>query len=198
MQAGVATAPNDRRPSPWIYSCRPSSERDRPTIDFDLEDNAKIDWLRVGRILSGALPIDQFPSPVRVTVNNPDATTKWDCFKDGGTRGLFSRRFVDVVGREGLRDFSLLRATLNGADYVFLRCDRPTDCLDRQRSRYDTSPHDPVRIMDIEHFAFRDELLAASARFFCIPEIPDLLVTEEIARNILASSLKGVRLEPLP
>jgi hypothetical protein len=166
-------------------------------IDFDSEENGRNDWLRIGGVIRGELPTSEYPRRVEITVHDPDAGT-WDCYLDGGVRNLFSRKFVEVVEREALDDFTLMPARLNGFDYFFLRCERMTDCLDRQRSRYITFPHDQSRIMQIDHWALHDEPLAGKIKCFCIPEFPILLVTEKLASRIADSDLKGVEVELLP
>lgn len=179
----------------YIYKCSYSIEEDRPEIDFMDAENAKNDWLLVSEVIDGLRPIGDFPK-VSVTVRHPDATN-WDCYCDGGVRGLFSERFVEAIGQSSLIGLTLLPALLNGVSYYFLRCDQPVDCFDRENSEFETYPHDPKRIMDISHYAFGEDCLPMDC-FFCIPETRRLLLTESMAIRLSAAGLKGICLTPLP
>lgn len=181
---------------PVVYDCRSSTEEDRPWIDFEADETRRNNWLRVGEVVDGELPVSSFPLQVSVVVRHPEAV-EWDCYFDGGSRGLFSQRFVDAVGLNDLRYFSLLPCTLNGAPYFFLRCERTVDCLDRGNSGFTTFPHNPSKIMHIKHFAFVDGRVPADA-LFCIPETRRLLATESVVRKIRDAGLKGVRTPELP
>jgi hypothetical protein len=178
-----------------VYGCRPSVEDDRPQIDFEDPENGKNDWLAVGEVIDGTRPITEFP-PVSVQVSHPEAT-QWDCYMDGGVRGLFSKRFVDAVGMVAFQGLTLLPARLNGTTYYFLRSEKPVDCFDRSNAVYETFAHDHARIMDVSHYAFRNELLPSDA-CFVLPELPDLLLTESVVQRLQAANLKGVRTQPLP
>lgn len=178
-----------------VYDCRPSNEDDRPQIDFESAVNGKNDWLAVADVIDGTLPISDLPS-VSVQVFHPDATN-WDCYMDGGVRGLFSQRFVDAVGMVAFHGLTLLPAKLNGATYYFLRCERPVECFDRCNSVFETFAHAPSRIMDVSHYAFRDDTVPTDA-CFVLPELPDLLLTESVVERLRAANVKGVRMQPLP
>lgn len=178
-----------------VYECRPSYEDERPEIDFEDEVNGQNDWLTVGEVLDGIRPVIDFPI-VSVQVRQPDAT-QWDCFMVAGTRGLFSQRFIDAVGNASLQGITLHPAKLNGRTYYFLRCEKPVDCLDRYKSVFETFAHDPSRVMDVSHYAFRSESLPADA-CFVLPELPDLLLTESVVQRLKAANLKGVRVQLLP
>lgn len=179
-----------------VYDCRWSLEDERPEIDFEDEAVRRNDWLTVANVLDGTLPIASFPSMVSVRVRHPQAT-EWDCYMDGGARGLFSQRFVDVVGKDALRHFSLLPCDLNGKPYFFLRCEQRVDCFNRMSAVFDTYPHDPATIMHIRHYAFFDDRVPEGS-LFCIPEVPDLFATEDVVRHIKEGGLKGIRTPPLP
>ena len=178
-----------------VFNCRPSVEDERPKIDFEVPENAKNDWLAVGEVIDGTRPITEFPM-VSVQVFHPEAT-QWDCYMDGGVRGLFSQRFVDAVGKVAFQGVMLLPAKLNGTTYYFLRCDKPIDCLDRSKSVFETFRSDSTAIKRITHYDFHSESLPADA-CFVLPELPDLLLTEPVVQRIQAASLKGVRILPLP
>jgi hypothetical protein len=178
-----------------VYECRPSVEDDRPQIDFEDSKNGTNDWLAVGDVIDGTRPITEFPT-VSVQVSHPEAT-QWDCYMDGGVRGLFSQRFVDAVGKAAFRGVMLLPAKVNGTTYYFLRCDTPIDCLDRSKAVFETFRSDPTAVKRITHYAFRNELLPADA-CFVLPELPDLLLTESVVQRLRAANLRGVSMQPLP
>ena len=167
---------------PKVYSCRPSFEDERPMIDFELADNACNDWLTVGKVFDGTLPQDVWPAEVAITIAD-SAATEWDGYMVAGTSGIYSRRFVDLVG-QGLADFSLLPALLNDEPYFFLRCERRINCLDRHDARFETYPHDSTRIMSISHFAFT-RAVPTAPELFGIPETLELLSTEALALKML-------------
>lgn len=178
-----------------VYKCRWSLEEDRPEIDFEDEKNRANDWLRVGEVVDGARAASDCPE-VSVEVRHAEATD-WDCYMVGGTRGLFSQRFVDAIGAESLLGLSLLPAALNGATYYFLRLEQPTDCLDRSLSIVETFRSDPTAVKKITHYVFVEDLLPVDA-CFVLPELPDLLVTESVVGRLNTAALKGLRIQPLP
>ena len=178
-----------------VFYCRPSVEDDRPQIEFEAPETGNNDWLTVGEVIEGTRPITEFPS-VSVQVFHPDAT-QWDCYLDGGVRGLFSQRFADAVGKAAFQGLMLLPGKLNGANYYFLRCDKSIDCLDRSKAVFETFRSDPTAIKRITHYAFRGESLPEDA-CFVLPELPDLLLTEPVVKRLQAANLKGLSIEPLP
>lgn len=180
----------------FVYDCSWSTEEDRPSIDFEADENRKNDWLRVGEVVNGQLPISAFPSQLAVSVRHPEAL-EWDCYMDGGARGLFSQRFVDSAGPNALQHFSLLPCSLNGHTYFFLRCELKVDCFDRMNSQFETFPHNPLKVMHIKHFVFVDKRVPPDA-LFCIPETRRLFATESVVRRINDAGLKGVCTPELP
>lgn len=178
-----------------VFKCRWSSEEDRPAIDFEDDDNRKNDWLAVGEVIDGTLPVTEFPT-VSVRVLHPEALD-WDCFMVPGTSGLFSQRFVDAVGMASFEGLRLLPAQLNGATYYFLRCETPVDCFDRSKAQFVTFRSNPSAIMRINHFAFRSEALPQDA-CFCIPETVALLLTDSVAQRLRSAKLKGLCIQPVP
>ncbi len=181
---------------PNVYYCGPSYEKDRPEIDFDDKVNAANDWLTIGEVIDGTLSEDHYPAKVVVKVNDPRAT-EWHCYMDGGMGGLFSNRFVECVGSDALERFSPFPAELNGAEYFFLRCHDPLDCLDRQQSTFEVFPHDPSRIMHITHYSFFKDRIPDGA-LFCIPEVHRLFATDGVVGKSLRGQLKGVLFSELP
>ena len=181
---------------PRVYECRPSYEVNRPQIDFEAAENAQNDWLVIGEVLDGSRPLRDFPDNVVVTVVHGEAT-QWDCYMVAGTRGLFSQRFVNIVGTDALRGFSLLPVKLNDGFYFLLRCNQPIDCLDRAKSAFDTFRSDPTTIKRITHYGFHEDRLPNDI-CFCIAELPDLLLTEYVVRRLESAKLKGLRLLKLP
>ena len=179
-----------------VYECSHSIEAGRPKIDVRDAGNVRNDWLRVGEVHDGLRPLAHYPANVIVSVRHADAT-HWDCYSVPGTRGLFSERFIQAAGNDGFRGMSLLPAKLNEATYFFLRCDQRVDCFDLENSEFDTYPDEPEQIMDIPHYAFREDCLPKDC-FFCIPEDQNLLLTESMAIRLNAAGLKGIRLLPLP
>jgi hypothetical protein len=178
-----------------IYHCRPSWEESRPQIDFEAADNGGNDWLVVGEVVDGTRPVQDYPQ-VAVRVDHPRAN-QWDAYMVAGTRGLFSKRFVNLVGRAAFQGLSLLPASLNGEEYYFLRCEAPVDCFDRINAVFETFEHAPDEIMEITHYAFREDCLPVDA-CFVVPELPYLFATESVVDRIQAAKLKGVMLQPLP
>ncbi len=178
------------------YSCGPSYEDDRPEIDFDDEFNAANDWLTIGEVIDGTLSEDHYPAKVVIKVNDPRATD-WHCYMDGGLGGLFSARFIECVESDALERFSLFPAQLNSAEYFFLRCDDPLDCLDRRQSTFEVFPHDPSRIMHITHYSFVDDRIPDGI-LFCIPDAHRLFATPAIADKVARAQLKGVLFSELP
>jgi len=178
-----------------IYECRPSIEDDRPQIDFEDFENSINDWLLIGEVINGTKPIGDFPM-VSVTVRDPDATN-WDCYRDGGIRGLFSERFVEAIGRSSFIGLTLLPAMLNGIPYYFLRCDQPIDCFHRSKASFETFRSDPMAIKRITHFAFQENLVPTNG-CFCIPETVALLLTETVVERLNAAKLKGIHIIAAP
>jgi len=179
-----------------VYECRPSCEDFRPVIDFTRPENLSNDWLTIGEVLDGTRPSAAYPSKVAVTVGYSDATD-WDSYLCPGVRGPFSTRFVNLVGADALRTFTLFPVELNGMPYFFLRCDARIDCFDRANAEFEVFQRNPARIKQITRFAFH-EWLPKGALLFSIPESRlQLFASKEVALIIEASTLKGIRLVPL-
>jgi hypothetical protein len=178
-----------------VYRCHESFEDTRPQIDFASEITSRNDWLLLAAILDGHKPASLWPTDVALSSISSSATT-WDYFRVGGTRGLVSERFLNVVGRHTLFGLSVCIADLNDCRYYFFRRERAVDCFDREHSVFETFPHDACRIMRISQFAFHKSLIPADA-CFCIPESKELLLTEPVARRIRAADLRGVALEKI-
>ena len=179
-----------------VYECRPSHEDDRPQIDFEDSATAFNDWLKIGEVLNGQRPLEEFPLNVNICVSDRCAT-EWELCMVPGTRGLFSRRFVDNIGTASFQGLTLLSAKLNGTTYYFLRCDEPIDCLDHSKAGFEMFRSDPTAIKKITHYAFRSESVPTDS-CFVLPELPDLLVTESAVQRLHAANLKGVRIQKLP
>lgn len=176
-----------------VYTCRASFEDDRPQIDFNCPETAENDWLIIGDVLDALKPASLWPAKV-VMKSHSENATQWDCFMAAGTRGVFSKRFVEVIGKDSLHGLSLLPSQLNGVGYYFLRCERQIECFDHAHSTYETFRSNPARIKYIRQFAFHEHLLPKDA-CFCIPETKTLLLTEPVAQRIRAAGLRGVFLE---
>ncbi len=178
-----------------VYRCHESLEDTRPQIDFASEITSRNDWLLLAAILDGQKPASSWPTDVELSSKSRSATA-WDYFRVGGTRGLASERFLDVVGRHTLCGLSVCYAELNDCRYFFFRREWAVDCFDREHAVFDTFPHDASRIMCISQFAFHKTLVPSDA-CFCIPESKELLLTEPVARRIRDADLRGVALEKI-
>ena len=177
-----------------VFACGASFEDNRPDIDFERPPNNENDWLTIGNVFSRTLPRQAWPRKVEIDVDDPFATD-WDAYMVAGAGAAYSRRFL-AVARHGLKNFTLLHATLNGEPYAFLRCERPIDCLNREASEFTTYPRSS-KILLYAHFAFNSSL-PEGEQFFCIPDNLELLATKEMALCIRRSNLKGVVMTPLP
>ena len=178
-----------------IYICDASYDDDRPRIDFNCPETRENDWLLIGDVLDGLQPVSLWPATV-VMKSLPREAIYWDCFMAAGTKGVFSQRFVDVVGKDSLSAFTVLPCQLNFVGYYFLRCERQIDCFDHAHASYQTFRSNPARIKLIHRFAFHEHLLPHDA-CFCIPETKSLLVTEPVAQRIREAGLRGVLLEQI-
>jgi len=178
-----------------VYRCHESLEDTRPQIDFASEITSRNDWLLLAAILDGKKPARLWPTDVMLSSKSRTATA-WDYFRVGGTKGLVSQRFLDLLGRERLYGLSPCIAKMNGCQYYFFRREWAVDCFDREHADFETFPHDASRIMCISRFAFHNTLVPSDA-CFCIPESKELLLTEPVARRIRNAGLSGVALEKI-
>lgn len=178
-----------------INKCRASYEDDRPWIDFNCPETGENDWLLIGDVLDALQPASLWPAKV-VMKSHPRDAIYWDCFMAAGTKGVFSQRFVDVIGEDSLRTFTLLPSQLNYVSYYFLRCESQIDCFDHANASYQTFRCNPARIKSIHRFVFHEHLLPHDA-CFSIPETKSLLVTEPVAQRIRKAGLRGVLLEQI-
>jgi hypothetical protein len=160
-------------------------------LDFELGENS-----RTGLNLENALQTETNASAqtaAEFLVTGPDPTA-WDCYACGGTLGVFSQKAMTVLAPFAHRCFETLRVSINGAPYYVLRTKDTLDCLDRNRSIIKVFPHDPGRIMQVDRFRFRKELVPDPI-MFVIPEGPfHLFASDGVERAIRAGNLRGFEL----
>jgi hypothetical protein len=175
-----------------VFELSSSVEEGRPQIDFTLEQNRRLDWLKVDKILRGLRDVSEWET-LSIASGHPGATA-WDCFMDTGL-GLFSQRAVEAIGYDAFGMFDLMDAKLDGEPHYFLRPNSVLDCLDRDRSELVFFPHDPSRVMKIRRYSFRDVPRLHHALVFRIPEsLGRLFATEPILRRIEDHHLRGLQM----
>jgi hypothetical protein len=176
-----------------VYRLRVSIEYKRPRIDFDDFENADIDWLLIGDVLDGVKETNAY-SPVSIKVNHPKATS-WDYYMAAGTLGVFSGRFVTLIGETCFELFDLMPLHLNGEAYFFLRCRDVVPCLDISRAEVTYFKSDPKAIMEVKKYAF-DKTRLTDPWLFSLPEPHgQLFATETVRQRALKHSLKGFELQ---
>jgi hypothetical protein len=174
-----------------IFECAASSEKDQPEINFNHPVNKQNDWLLIGEILDGIRDTDEYPY-IEIYVEDDDATD-WDIYFSGG-RLLFSSHFVDTVGENSFYGLVPLPAYLNGAEYWYLRCEQPLDCIDRERSKYKTFPSNPKKIMTLYEAIFKETEIPEDTCFTHPDRTNCLFMTQSVADRLLAAGIKGMKL----
>ena len=174
-----------------IFHCRSSSEKDRPEINFSHPVNKQNDWLLIGDILNGDIDTSEYPY-VEIFVEDDDATD-WDVYFSGG-RLLFSSKFVETVGEKSFYGLLPLPAYLNGAEYWYLRCEQPLDCIDLERSRYTTFPTNPRKILTLYEAVFKESEIPRDTCFTLPDRKNYLYMTESVADQLVAAGIKGMKL----
>jgi hypothetical protein len=176
-----------------IFEIRTSTEESRPEIDYELQENA-IDWGLVGQCLDGRRPIEDYQI-IDISVQD-DKATEWDYYSCPGTFGLFSSRAVNTLGENVFKNYRLIPARINGADYFFLKCLEMLDYLDREKSVYEAFDDDPNRFITISKFSFNWEKIDQTY-IFTLPEYGRIFCLEPNA-GVIRNQLKGFRLLELP
>ena len=149
------------------------------------------DWLQIGEILDGNQDTSEYPY-VEIFVEDDDATD-WDVYFSGG-RLLFSSKFVETVGEKSFFGLVPLPAYMNGAEYWYLRCEHPLDCIDRERSKFKTFPSDPKRIMFLSKVVFKENEIPKDSCFTHPDRKNCLYMTESVADRLVAAGIKGMKL----
>ncbi len=174
-----------------IFQCRASSQEDRPAINFGHPVNMQNDWLLIGSILDGDHNMSEYPY-VEIFVADEDAT-EWDIYHSGG-RLLFSSKFVDTVGEASFYGLVPLPAYLNGAEYWYLRCERTIDCIDREKSEFETYSPDSDRINFIFKAVFLESRIGEDMCFTLPDRTNFLYMTEPVAIRLTKANIKGMKL----
>lgn len=178
-----------------IHQLRPTSEDERPQIDFQRSDTAASDE-HVSNLETYS-PSSLPATPVAQLVGTDPSATSWDFFAAPGTLGLVSRRAVDALRPHVGGCFGFVPARLDGAPYSFIVRTGTIDALDRERSKlkyFRSSPHRVLRIL--EH-AFHREALE-DVGLFAIPEsLMGIFGTEVAVRDLKDAGLRGLRFDLL-
>lgn len=185
-----------------IYQCLPSSEENRPVIDFDDPVNMQNDWDYIDaildsgwddcdQVLNGEISSIDFPH-VEIVVEDVDAL-KWDVYFSSG-RGLYSQRFLDAIGEHSLYGLEPFPAYLNGEVYWYFRCDETLDCLDRTESKFEASSSDPRRVLIIFKAVFRESLIGKDMCFTIPGRENTIYMTEPVVDRLINAKIKGMKL----
>jgi hypothetical protein len=178
------------QPATKVFEIRTSLESGRPEIDFELSENAQIDWGFVGQVLEGSRPIQDY-STIHISVQHPEATD-WDFYSCAGTFGIFSQKVVDLIGADAFNNFELIPAQVNGKGYFFLKCIKRIDCFDRDKAEFIPFDGEPIKIMTIQKYMFKLDKIDAK-HIFCIPENENIYCSEGHSL-LFSNTLKGFRL----
>lgn len=140
-----------------VYRLSEDTSEDTQWIDFEDERNAGNDWLGIDDAINND---SNYVPSVRLTVNE---TLNWGYFPIPGTLGIFSSQFVESIGTDSFRLFSLLPCQVNDETYFFLRPSVLSNCLNKSGCVYKEFPGG--RICDITHFSFHAHLIPKSSFF---------------------------------
>lgn len=175
-----------------IFRLGSSLEQDRPQIDFELPENAKLDWDLINQVLDGRVS-NENALPINIIVNSTEAT-KWDFF---GIPGIFSQRAHDLLLPFATNHFAFCKLALNGIPYFIPKPTIPLDCLDKEKSVIIPYRHDRSRIKDVKVFHFKRDLIPEHVLFW-IPELPSrILCTDAIRSLIHTRGFRGFRFDEI-
>lgn len=175
-----------------VFRVRVAGGEGSPRIDTLLPDNSskKIPWGKIGKILLGKAPASEY-EPIQVAVDEK-GWQNWHYYPMAGTYGLFSQTLIDLIGRYMKSCFEpYLPAFVNGLKYYFLRQIGTLDCLDRKHSELIPFPHDPQRVMEIEHYRFIKAKIPDPI-VFVIPEVTGILASQSIKKMVEGAKLYGL------
>lgn len=174
-----------------VFQLRPTSEDDRPQIDFQRSDTAASDE-QVSSLETYSL--SSLPSsPVAQLVGTDPSATSWDFFAAPGTLGLVSRRAVDALSPHAGVCFGFVPATLDGAAYSFIVRTGAIDALDRERSKLKYFRSSPHRVQRILEHVFVSEALDGVGLFAVPDDVMGIFATEIVVGAVKNSKLRGFR-----
>lgn len=177
-----------------IFRCKASAEENRPDIDFGHPVNKQNDWTRIMRILDGDSDSNEYPF-VELFVEEEDAL-EWDVYHSGGL-GLYSSKFLDTIGESSLYGLIPLPAYLNGGEYWYLRCEKTIDCIDREKSKFETYFSTSTNSNEIS-IIFKPVFIESKIGkdiCFTLPNRKNFLyMTESIADRLIKANIKGMKL----
>ena len=174
------------KPAQRVYVVGPSFEDWRPMLSYD---DQRIDWLRIGDVLRGDRPVEDYEF-VSMVVDHPEAS-EWDFYMCGGSMGLLSGKAAQFLKPCAAQCFDLLEASLNDAPFFFLRIREYLDCLDRGKSEIVPYRHDSRRIKQIRRYSFFKDRIPDPS-LFVIPEgFFGPFGTDGVVRIIRNENLRG-------
>jgi hypothetical protein len=161
-----------------------------PRINFSIPSNRRYDWLKIGEMIEGALPVDiKVFKSIKIKVTT--SLKKFDALSfDGGILiSSSAKQFLELAQLEGIE---FLPALVNDMDYAFLIVRRTIDCLDRDRSILVPFRSDPNSIKTITKYVFKKNLVPKRA-IFKIPQRNLIFVTDTIKDEFQKSGLVGFK-----
>jgi hypothetical protein len=172
-----------------VFEVTGSLENDRPELDFENPLNSRNDWGALDEVLRNQREGEV--QAVTLTLAHPEFN-KWDYYIVPGTFGLFSQRALKAIPEISIKDFTLFPASLNAMPYFFLKCERERACLDLARSKLETFPSNPSRIMSVSKYAFLPGSLGDPLVFYCA-ECSELFVTQGVVECWQRAKCNGMR-----
>lgn len=163
----------------WIGS----EEKPHPRVDFTSRKNRHHDWLRLGEILRGAVPMDEaFVASIGIEVRT---RRPFDVLAHLG-RPLISARAREALAGLRLDGVRFLPGFVNGKPFFYL-LPAMIDCLDHERSEIQAFPSGAVII---RRYVFRRDRIP-DASIFCIPESAHVFATDAVKEAVSSSGLVG-------
>ncbi len=178
-----------------VYRIKWSIEDGRPQINFDSPKNQGASWTIAGDIVRDERNIDEY-TEIEATVSAANASN-YHCYLDGIGPGFYSDEVVSILRPHGKNAIRFLPVSLNGARYWLPKFTNRVNAFDRDKSKFTCYRHDPERVMLIDAFAFKSDLIT-DPLVFGVPEEPFfLLITQSIYEQVLAKQFRGIDLVKL-
>lgn len=152
---------------------------------LDTTDGGDITGFEIDSSLVGAT---WEPLVVQWMTEDMEGTLEGD-FPTLGNLRVFSQKAVDALLELLVENGELLPLISKDGQFYVYNVTRVADALDEERSevvRFKTSG----RIMRIEHYRFRSELLAGLS-IFKVPQLTEVFVTDAFVKRVQEANLKG-------
>ena len=161
-----------------------------PMINFSYGNNGDYDWVLIAEMLDGEKKVNRgFLENIKLKIQRK--IKKYDIISLTGNI-IISEKAKDIFNTLHVPNLEFFKIKINDLPFFLFQVGNVVDCLNREKSIYQTFSHRPDEIMRIEKYVFHKNKVN-DPLIFKIPEEVFLLATDKVKEKIENSDLYGFR-----